>query len=64
LEIGDRVKVVLEGSRFGMAGTVTERRRISKLIPPVAVHANHYWVRFEEGQNEEAFEESNLKAKN
>ena len=63
-ELGDRVKVVLEGSRFGMVGTVTERRRISKLIFPVAVPANHYWVRFKEHQNEEAFEESNLEAEN
>jgi hypothetical protein len=47
-----------------MVGTVTERRRISKLIFPVAVPENHYWVRFEQGQNEEAFEESNLEAEN
>lgn len=59
-DIGSRLKVTLEGKRYGMVGTLNRRDRLAKTIVPPPVPENYYWLVFEDNWKEEAYREDYL----
>jgi len=57
---GERLRVILEGKRHGMVGTVALRTRLVRTIYPAPSPENYYWLTFEGSQNEEGFREEHL----
>jgi len=58
--VGDQVKVTLEGEHCGMVGVVTRRMRWAKLIMPPPPSENVYYVVFEGNSKDYGYGEANL----
>ena len=58
--IGDQVKVTLEGKHYGKVGVVTRRMRWAKLIMPPPPPENIYYVLFGEDTMDYGYGEANL----
>lgn len=59
-QVGERLRVILEGKTFGMIGTAKRRERQAKLVYPPPVPENYYTVVLEGIQNEVSFREDHL----
>ncbi len=58
--VGESVKVCLPGKRFGQVGIIQAKQRWIKAVMPPPIPENYYWLKFEPGQPDEAFQEDNL----
>ena len=58
--VGDRVKVTLEGEHYGVVGIIARRARLSKTIMPPPPPENIYYLVFEGNSQEHGYSEANL----
>jgi len=58
--VGDRVRVALEGKHCGMVGIITRRTRLSKAITPPPPPDNVYYLVFKGDSQEYGYSEVNL----
>lgn len=62
--VGDRLKVILEGNSFCKIGTVIRRDRLVKALYPSPVPENYYSILLEKNKNESRFREDHLESIN
>jgi len=59
-QLGERLKVTLEGKTFGMIGIVNQQMRLAKTLQPPPVPENYYTIVLAVSQNEASFREDHL----